>query len=726
MLSNDGYGTPYSLPVKTRKLDRMPEITGIDDDEDDDNDDYYSLDDDSVSDVSEASDVNATQTFVDQEKQEMERRRVLEAAGVIVSNLKDHNRSMSHPRHANRHGVGVDGATGLGGPEGERGFSIGAAFQRKRHESLPPAHEPLSCTRHKELPPVPMMEFSEDPEATSRTGTNARLSPISEILSTSVQPTYLKTTSDSSSTSRVDDAFERYETYKKLHGGQSLAANRLSASSFDTASSLAFSSPPRSPAVSLSPSLRDREQERGEESRTSYLLSFLGRHTRSTTPDIDRERKIPIISGPIHTSASNSVEPHNSTTRDNSPAFGTSWASLVDRTALEEIPAVERKRQEAIFELISTEADYVRDLQLIVELFYSRLVDILGEDSTSVIFSNIEDILLTNTAFLSTLEERQRECRLYVDHVGDLLETNMPHMRVYLNYCVNQANAGKVLQSLRDTNPELSVQLQCLREDPLARNLDLSSYLLVPMQRLTRYPLLIRQILQYTDPPAPLLDPSSAPRLTLSLPTEHAERESIANALGRAEQILEEVNETMRDRESRMRLGEVSRELRIGKDRLDLTLPTHHLGPRKLLKEGVLTKAKSGRKLRVILCSDILLLLNESGGGGLYRVPLLVHELEIYTARNRARSDDAYMCIHRAYPRGGETLVLPRAWTEAIAQAAAKAREGIRVAVSDSRGTEVGLGPAIVGVGMGHVAGAGTPRGSADVGNGNIWVATGK
>ncbi|KIN98751.1 hypothetical protein M404DRAFT_1005095 [Pisolithus tinctorius Marx 270] len=136
----------------------------------------------------------------------------------------------------------------------------------------------------------------------------------------------------------------------------------------------------------------------------------------------------------------------------------------------------------------------------------------------------------------------------------------MPHMRVYLNHCVNQANAGKVLQSLRDTNPELSVQLQCLREDPLARNLDLSSYLLVPMQRLTRYPLLIRQILQYTDPPAPLLDPSSAPRLTLSLPTEHAERESIANALGRAEQILEEVNETMRDRESRMRLGEVSRE----------------------------------------------------------------------------------------------------------------------------------------------------------------------
>jgi hypothetical protein len=46
--------------------------------------------------------------------------------------------------------------------------------------------------------------------------------------------------------------------------------------------------------------------------------------------------------------------------------FGSSWASLVDRSALEGIPKAERKRQEAIFELISTEADYVRDLQLIV------------------------------------------------------------------------------------------------------------------------------------------------------------------------------------------------------------------------------------------------------------------------------------------------------------------------------------------------------------------------
>ncbi|KAI6148366.1 hypothetical protein BKA82DRAFT_4354150 [Pisolithus tinctorius] len=279
--------------------------------------------------------------------------------------------------------------------------TCGLLLQRKRHESLTPTHEPLSCARHKELPPALMMEFSEDIETTSHTGTNAKLSPISEILSTSVQPTHLKTTSDSSSTSRVDDAFERYETYKELDGGQSLAANRLSASSFDTASSLAFSSPPRSPAVSPSPSLRDREQERGGESRTSYLLSILGRHTRSTTPDIDHERKIPIISGPIHISTSNTVsvpgEPHNSTTCDNSPAFGTPWASLVDRTALKGIPATERKRRETIFELISTEVDYVRDLQLIVELFYLHPLDILLTNTHSYLLLRSDSVNADST-----------------------------------------------------------------------------------------------------------------------------------------------------------------------------------------------------------------------------------------------------------------------------------------------------------------------------------------
>lgn len=53
--------------------------------------------------------------------------------------------------------------------------------------------------------------------------------------------------------------------------------------------------------------------------------------------------------------------------------------------------------------------------------------------------------------------------------------------------------------------------------------------------------------------------------------------------------------------------------------RLDLTAPTRYMGSRKLLKEGILAKSKSGRKLRAFLCSDILVLTDE-GGKQLYRL----------------------------------------------------------------------------------------------------------
>jgi hypothetical protein len=133
------------------------------------------------------------------------------------------------------------------------------------------------------------------------------------------------------------------------------------------------------------------------------------------------------------------------------------------------------------------------------------------------------------------------------------------------------------------------------------------------VQRITRYPLLIKQILQYTEP--------------------DQDRELTERALHTAERILNTINEAIREQEARDRLKTLSQDLWIGQGcvppqvygwiytrlpsillrRLDLTAPTRHLGDRKLLREGLLNKAKSGRKLRAFLCSDLLLLTDEHG-----------------------------------------------------------------------------------------------------------------
>ncbi|EKM83232.1 hypothetical protein AGABI1DRAFT_118549 [Agaricus bisporus var. burnettii JB137-S8] len=514
---------------------------------------------------------------------------------------------------------------------------------------------------------------------------------------------------------KLDDAFERYESFRNSNLGwqnhlqsqqqQQQNSNRLSVASM-TSTDTSSLFPPASPATTMA-SITSRESTERTSRGTRQSLSNISSHfhshfgpgrssseePRTSSPSntssvtggggsrygqflqflsMGRSRESEesgrklLISGPIAMGGSHGGSGGASGDGDglpsgmgesDSPAFGSSWASLVDRTALEGIPMQERKRQEAIFELINTEVAYVRDLQLIV--FYSSMLNLLSRKEITVIFANIEDILLTNTAFVSSLEERQKDCRLYVDKIGDILLKHIGSMGVYLQYCVNQGTAIRMLKSLREANPELAAHLQRIREsDPSVRNLDLSSYLLAPMQRITRYPLLIKQILHYTE--------------------GDEEERAIRKSREVAEKILDHINETIREQEGREKLKSVSETLWIGNARLDLTAPTRHMGPRKLLKEGLLVKAKSGRKIFAFLCSDILVLMDE-GMKTLYRMPIpLAHAQvkEIPSGR-----DDVIFQINQPYPRGGDSIMLKgtsakdtMGWIRAIQHAARKAR----------------------------------------------------
>ena len=161
---------------------------------------------------------------------------------------------------------------------------------------------------------------------------------------------------------RLDDAFARYEAFKD----RQVTPNRLSVVSIE--SSIGPTSSLSSSVGTASNNLNVREPEGG---RYSTFLNFL----RSKTPDIDAKevrRKSAStwnISAPIIQNSSSIRQNSEEEIEDtDGVSFGMSWASLVDKTVLDEIPARERKRQESIFELINTEIAYVRDLQLIVEV----------------------------------------------------------------------------------------------------------------------------------------------------------------------------------------------------------------------------------------------------------------------------------------------------------------------------------------------------------------------
>jgi hypothetical protein len=162
---------------------------------------------------------------------------------------------------------------------------------------------------------------------------------------------------------RLDDAYARYEAFKN----RQVAPNRLSVVS--TESSIGQTSSPSSSVGTSAPNPNARESEGG---RYSTFLNFL----RSKTPDPDarevRRKSISTlnISFPINIQSAPAARynPEEEVQKRDGASFGMSWASLVDKTVLDETPTRERKRQESIFELINTEIAYVRDLQLIVEV----------------------------------------------------------------------------------------------------------------------------------------------------------------------------------------------------------------------------------------------------------------------------------------------------------------------------------------------------------------------
>ncbi|KAJ3522358.1 hypothetical protein NMY22_g11925 [Coprinellus aureogranulatus] len=671
---------PHPQEEEERSLEQQGDDSPSDSDEDDDSD-YLSFD--------EANNEDVEVTEEELMARERERQMVLEAAGLLIVQRSASDTSGPPPPPPPRR-----------------------VLQRKRSRATAKSKQPAPDEVHKlqevVLAPLPNVEEEQGesepsakrrpPPATparrrpKRLNSNKDLPPLPPIEDIPTQAL--------DHTAQLDDAYARYEAFRNSQLQQDqVANNRLSVISTDSAMTTASSftlvslpdgnGPHRSDAASINS--KDDHQSH----RHSRFLNLL----RSKTPEpgsndeVHPQKKL-VISGPMvlgsHLSGTASPgagsplspkatapSPLLSTTspsflsipaspatlsvgsidggmkvagdeslspsRGQSPGFGSSWASLIDKTALEGIPPNERKRQEAIFELINTEVAYVRDLQLIVEVFYSSMLEVLSQKEITVVFANIEDILLTNTAFLSSLEERQKECRLYIDKIGDIILDHMPNMGVYLEYCVNQNTANKVLQSLKQNKPELIDHLNKLKENPAVRNLDLSSYLLEPMQRITRYPLLIKQIAHYT---------------AASESVDAAERNDITKALDQSEKLLGSINESIRDQEGEEVLKQLSAGgLWIGQGRLDLTAPTRYMGPRKLLKQGVVFKAKSGRKLRAYLCSDILVLTDETGRN-LYRMPIPLTHAQVKELPPSLREGDHAFQISQPYPRGGDSINL--------------------------------------------------------------------
>uniref|UniRef100_A0A8D0HFK2 Intersectin 2 n=1 Tax=Sphenodon punctatus TaxID=8508 RepID=A0A8D0HFK2_SPHPU len=266
-----------------------------------------------------------------------------------------------------------------------------------------------------------------------------------------------------------------------------------------------------------------------------------------------------------------------------------------DLQSLDTMQPMERKRQGYIHELIQTEERYMNDLQLVVEVFQKRMAEAgcLSEPEMGLIFVNWKELIMSNTKLLKALRVRKKTGgeKMPVQMIGDILAAELSHMQAYIRFCSCQLNGAALLQQKTDEESEFKDFLKKLASDPRCKGMPLSSFLLKPMQRITRYPLLIKSILENTA-------------------ENHPDHSNLKLALERAEELCSQVNEGVREKENSDRLEWIQSHIQCEglAEQLIFNSLTNCLGPRKLLHSGKLYKMKSNKELYGFLFNDFLLL----------------------------------------------------------------------------------------------------------------------
>ncbi|XP_004686932.1 PREDICTED: rho guanine nucleotide exchange factor 37 isoform X2 [Condylura cristata] len=212
----------------------------------------------------------------------------------------------------------------------------------------------------------------------------------------------------------------------------------------------------------------------------------------------------------------------------------------------------------AIRELVDTELSYLHMLQLCASDIRSRLHK-LPQGDLDVLFSNIDDVIKVNSRFLRDLQETDTQGEEQALLIGNLfLEFQEELERVYKVYCATYSQALLLVETYRK-EPELQQEIQAVIEAvvPQAGPSGLSFLLVIPLQRITKYPLLLQKILKNTLPDAsahPVLQRATSALQDVNANiNEYKMRKEVASKYNKVEQL------TLRERLARINTHTLSK-----------------------------------------------------------------------------------------------------------------------------------------------------------------------
>ncbi|GAM26101.1 hypothetical protein SAMD00019534_092760 [Acytostelium subglobosum LB1] len=203
-----------------------------------------------------------------------------------------------------------------------------------------------------------------------------------------------------------------------------------------------------------------------------------------------------------------------------------------------------KKRFRAVNEVYSTEVSYLNSL-LVLQNFYfipmeveARVTKLFKVEEIGRIFSNLKSLLQISTDFHHQLEERLHHFPILV---GDVFLKFAPIFKIYVEYINNFDNVHPIVKTLMESPQGANFFNQQKQKSRV--NTDLQSLLIMPIQRIPRYELLLREILGNT-------------------PESHVEYKSIKTAYESMKKINQYINERKTNVDRRTRLSDVQKEIK--------------------------------------------------------------------------------------------------------------------------------------------------------------------
>ncbi|KAL7052666.1 hypothetical protein ACKWTF_004956 [Chironomus riparius] len=198
---------------------------------------------------------------------------------------------------------------------------------------------------------------------------------------------------------------------------------------------------------------------------------------------------------PSRPSALQLIEPNQGPSR-------TLWSEVpevIQSEILSSLTTNEKRLQEAKFEILTSEASYLKSLNLLKSHFMNhpafRDPQNLDPQDRKALFSNIIPVQECADRLLCGLESCWQDSIMLSNLAKHIFKHAEKHFHVYISYCENQGRLDRTLKRLKETNIPFKETLDILENDPICCGLTIHSFLMLPMQRITRLPLLIDAVM---------------------------------------------------------------------------------------------------------------------------------------------------------------------------------------------------------------------------------------